>query len=100
MAAGTVVSQIFQSNGNSSTEENNIHGDTSNNEVSRKEIQAAIAKAVELRALHAALIQGTSPANLRYPSSSPVSRPVSQLSAQDYPVFTPVSLHFSGGLMF
>ncbi|XP_021894245.1 IRK-interacting protein [Carica papaya] len=89
MAAGTVVSQIFQSNGNSSTEENNIHGDTSNNEVSRKEIQAAIAKAVELRALHAALIQGTSPANLRYPSSSPVSRPVSQLSAQDYPVFTP-----------
>ena len=73
----------------------NHHGDNnsdSNNEVSRQELQAAIAKAVELRALHAALTQGNSPANLRYPTSaSPVLRPVSQFSAQDYPVFTPVS---------
>ncbi|KAH0997993.1 hypothetical protein GBA52_021857 [Prunus armeniaca] len=59
------------------------------NEVSRQEIQAAIAKAVELRALHAALVQGSSPANLRFPSSSPASHPASQFSAQDYPVFTP-----------
>ncbi|CAK9146758.1 unnamed protein product [Ilex paraguariensis] len=57
------------------------------NEVSRKEIQAAIAKAVELRALHAALIQGNSPANLRFPTSSPASHPA--FSAQDYPIFTP-----------
>ncbi|GLU24157.1 hypothetical protein SLE2022_401140 [Rubroshorea leprosula] len=79
-AAATTVSQIFQSH----------NGDNSGNEVSRQEIQAAIAKAVELRALHAALRQGTSPANLRYQSSaSPASRSVSQFSAQDYPVFTP-----------
>lgn len=62
-------------------------------DVSRQEIQAAIAKAVELRALHAALMQGTTPSNLRFPSSpSPLSHPASQFSAQDYPVFTPVSL--------
>ncbi|XWS73500.1 hypothetical protein CRYUN_Cryun02cG0134600 [Craigia yunnanensis] len=81
MAAAATASQIFQ----------NHHGDNnSNNEVSRQEIQAAIAKAVELRALHAALMQGNSPANLRYPTSaSPVSGPVSQFSDQDYPVFTP-----------
>ncbi|XVE60042.1 hypothetical protein DITRI_Ditri05aG0095000 [Diplodiscus trichospermus] len=83
MAAATTASQIFQ----------NHHGDNNsntNNEVSRQEIQAAIAKAVELRALHAALVQGNSPANLRYPTSaSPVSRPLSQFSGQDYPVFTP-----------
>uniref|UniRef100_A0A9I9D8J6 GIL1/IRKI C-terminal domain-containing protein n=1 Tax=Cucumis melo TaxID=3656 RepID=A0A9I9D8J6_CUCME len=54
-------------------------------DVSRQEIQAAIAKAVELRALHAALMQGSSPSNLRFPSASPIS----QFSAQDYPVFTP-----------
>ena len=83
MAAAATASQIFQ----------NHHSDNnSNNEVSRQEIRAAIAKAVELRALHAALTQGNSPANLRYTSSaSPVSRPVSQFSGQDYPVFTPVS---------
>ncbi|XP_022731183.1 IRK-interacting protein-like [Durio zibethinus] len=83
MAATATASQIFQ----------NHHSDNnskSNNEVSREEIQAAIAKAVELRALHAALMIGSSPANPRYPSSaSPASRPVSQFSAQDYPVFTP-----------
>lgn len=60
-------------------------------EVSRQEIQAAIAKALELRALHAALMQGNSPANLRFPAASPApnSAASSHLSAQDYPVFTP-----------
>ncbi|KAF8395878.1 hypothetical protein HHK36_019833 [Tetracentron sinense] len=77
MAAASSA-QIFPNNNN-------------NHEVSRQEIQAAIAKAVELRALHAALTQGNSPANLRFPTSaSPsVSRPSSQFSARDYPVFTP-----------
>jgi hypothetical protein len=65
--------------------------DNTNQDVSRKELQAAIAKAVDLRALHAALMQGNSPANLRFPSSSPVSRSAPYFSAQDYPVFTPVS---------
>ncbi|XP_068637240.1 IRK-interacting protein-like [Aristolochia californica] len=62
-----------------------------NHEISRQEIQAATAKAVELRAIHAALVQGTSPANLRLPSSaSPsVARASNQFSAQDYPLFTP-----------
>ncbi|XP_076891999.1 IRK-interacting protein-like [Bidens hawaiensis] len=54
-------------------------------DVSKQEIQAAIAKAVELRAVHAALLQSNSPAHLRFPSASPLP----QLSAQDYPVFTP-----------
>ncbi|KAL1345220.1 hypothetical protein HN51_019002 [Arachis hypogaea] len=54
-------------------------------EISREEIQTAIAKAVELRALHAALTQGSSPANARFPSPSPASH----YSAHDYPVFTP-----------
>ncbi|CAH1452653.1 unnamed protein product [Lactuca virosa] len=62
---------------------------TGNRDVSKQEIQAAIAKAMELRALHAALLQSNSPAHLRLPSASPVSRHASQLSAQDYPVFTP-----------
>ncbi|XVF04656.1 hypothetical protein REPUB_Repub05bG0103600 [Reevesia pubescens] len=83
MAAAATATQIFQNH----RSDNNSN---CNNEVSRQEIQTAIAKAVELRALHSALMQGNSPANLRYPSSpSPVSRPVSQFSAQDYPVFTP-----------
>ncbi|KAK7341607.1 hypothetical protein VNO80_24544 [Phaseolus coccineus] len=60
-----------------------------NPEITRQEIQAAIAKAVELRALHAALMRGNSPANARVPSPSPALRPVSHFSAQDYPVFTP-----------
>ncbi|XP_022879071.1 IRK-interacting protein [Olea europaea var. sylvestris] len=62
------------------------------NEVSRPDIQAAIAKAVELREIHATLLQGKySPTNLGFPSASPVShsRHASQFSAQDYPVFTP-----------
>ncbi|KAM1392876.1 hypothetical protein ACFX2I_028795 [Malus domestica] len=71
---------------NSQPQENNSNV---SNDVRRQEIQAAVAKAVELRALHAALVQGSSPANLRFRSSSPASRPASQFSAQDYPVFTP-----------
>lgn len=71
--------------------ENGNNGD----EISRQDIQAAFAKAVELRALHAALVQGNSPANLRLPSSSPVSRHAPHFSAQDYPVFTPVSIAFT-----
>ncbi|KAK7325057.1 hypothetical protein VNO77_29107 [Canavalia gladiata] len=66
------------------------HNKESNNpEITREEIQSAIAKAVELRALHAALTQGTSPGttNVRFPS--PASRSASHFSAQDYPVFTP-----------
>ncbi|MED6222173.1 hypothetical protein PIB30_061780 [Stylosanthes scabra] len=59
--------------------------DNGNPEISREEIQTAIAKAVELRALHAALTQGSSPANARFPSPSPASH----YSAHDYPVFTP-----------
>ncbi|KAL8217226.1 hypothetical protein R6Q57_024063 [Mikania cordata] len=58
-------------------------------EVSKQEIEAAIAKAVELRALHAALLQSNSPAHLRFPATSPLPQHASQLSAQDYPVFTP-----------
>lgn len=85
MAAAATDVHIIQSHDNNN---NNNH------EVSRQEIQAAIAKAVELRALHAALMQGNSPANLRFISSSPVSRPVPQFSAQDYPVFTPVGFTF------
>ncbi|KAJ1412403.1 putative IRK-interacting protein-like isoform X1 [Sesbania bispinosa] len=80
MAATTTTAQIFQ---------DHHHKDINNGnpEFSRHEIQTAIAKAVELRALHAALTQGNSPghANARFPSPSPAS----QFSAQDYPVFTP-----------
>ncbi|CAI9776691.1 unnamed protein product [Fraxinus pennsylvanica] len=69
-----------------------FNANESGNEVSRQDIQSAIAKAVELRALHAVLLQGkNSPKNLRFPSASPVShsRHASQYSAQDYPLFTP-----------
>ncbi|KAK1435182.1 hypothetical protein QVD17_00943 [Tagetes erecta] len=59
-------------------------------EVTRKELQSAIAKAIELRALHAALLQTNSPSNLRLPAASPLRRRhASQYSAHDYPVFTP-----------
>lgn len=84
MAAASTATQVFQNH--------NSGNNNNNNGVNRQEIQAAIAKAVELRALHAALMQGNSPAaNNRFNSSStsPVSRPVSQFSAHDYPVFTP-----------
>lgn len=68
--------------------------DEYNGAISRQEVQAAIAKAVELRAIHASLLQGinntNSPANLiKFPSSS--SSPANLFSAQDYPIFTPVS---------
>lgn len=89
MAAASTATQVFQNH--------NSGNNNNNNGVNRQEIQAAIAKAVELRALHAALMQGNSPAaNNRFNSSStsPVSRPVSQFSAHDYPVFTPVSFVF------
>ncbi|XP_076948117.1 IRK-interacting protein-like [Bidens hawaiensis] len=63
-------------------------GVPSTTDASRQEIQAAIAKAMELRALHAALLQQTnSPSHLRLPAASPLRRP--HHSAQDYPVFTP-----------
>lgn len=89
MDAATPATQVFQG-----------HNSNGDHEVSRQEIQAAIAKAVELRALHAALIQGNSPANLKYPTASPVSRPPSHFSAQDYPVFTPVSSPFLSFFFF
>ncbi|KAL6527776.1 hypothetical protein OROMI_029587 [Orobanche minor] len=60
-----------------------------NGEISRKDIQSAIAKAIELRALHAALMAGGSPANFGFPSASPVSHHARNLTAQDYPVFAP-----------
>nr|XP_048324970.1 IRK-interacting protein isoform X2 [Ziziphus jujuba var. spinosa] len=83
MASAAMDTRVFQDHNNN---------DNNNHEMNRQEIQAAIAKAVELRALHAALMQGSSPANHRFPSSSSpasASRPVSQFSSQDYPVFTP-----------
>ena len=69
---------------------------------SRQDVQAAIAKAVELRQLHAALFQRgapntragagarSSPAVIRLP---PVASPARSRAAADeeYPVFTPVS---------
>ncbi|KAI3823222.1 hypothetical protein L1987_04655 [Smallanthus sonchifolius] len=74
-AAGTPASpKLFQTGDHRTT-----------TEVSRQEIQAAIAKAMELRALHAALLQGNSPSHLRLPAASPLPRHASQ----DYPVFTP-----------
>ncbi|KAI4322066.1 hypothetical protein L6164_021789 [Bauhinia variegata] len=83
MAAAASDRQIFRD-----------HSEDNNNDkpaIGREEIQSAIAKAVELRALHAALRQGNShsPANGRFRSPSPASRPSSLFSAQDYPVFTP-----------
>ncbi|KAL5983290.1 hypothetical protein ACLOJK_017374 [Asimina triloba] len=60
-------------------------------EINREEIQAAMTKAAELRALHAAILQGNSPANLRHQTaaSPSVSRFSNPFSAQDYPVFMP-----------
>ncbi|KAI8573139.1 hypothetical protein RHMOL_Rhmol01G0255800 [Rhododendron molle] len=73
------MAQILQNNNGNNT-----------NEIRREEIQAAIAKAVELRAIHASLVRGSSPSNFRYPSPSPVPHHhTSQFSAHDYPVFTP-----------
>lgn len=65
---------------------------------SRQDVQAAIAKAVELRQLHAALIQrgapnaraaSRSPAVIRLPPLASPAR--SRAADEEYPVFTPVS---------
>ncbi|XP_027929746.1 IRK-interacting protein-like isoform X1 [Vigna unguiculata] len=79
-ATATATAKSLQSHNNQSVNGNNP-------DITREEIQTAIAKAVELRALHAALTQGSSPGttNVRFPSPSPASH----FSAQDYPVFTP-----------
>ncbi|VFQ79435.1 unnamed protein product [Cuscuta campestris] len=54
----------------------------------REEIQDAIAKAAELRALHAALVQGDgSPASLRFSTASSPHH-IPHFSTQDYPIFT------------
>lgn len=82
MAATTTSEQVFKDS------------KSGNPEITRHEIKDAIAKAVELRALHAALMRGNNPANARFPSPSPVSRSVSHFSAHDYPVFTPVRISF------
>ena len=76
---------------------------------SRLDIQAAVTKAAELRALHAALLQGgggasnagtyssasRSPAVIRLPpaASPALTRPglLPAAAAEDYPVFAPVS---------
>ncbi|KAG0467366.1 hypothetical protein HPP92_018946 [Vanilla planifolia] len=63
--------------------------------IQRQDLQAAIAKAVELRAVHAALLQGggNSAAAMRLLAGAPapLSRFSNQFSsrAEDYPVFTP-----------
>ena len=63
--------------------------------IEREEVEAAIAKAVELRSIHAALMQGrNSPAHLHFLSPPPLSQPAPHFSSHDYPVFTPVSLLF------
>ncbi|KAE9600376.1 hypothetical protein Lalb_Chr14g0372231 [Lupinus albus] len=80
-STATTTTQNFQNHNNNSN--------NGNLEISKQEIQSAIAKAVELRAIHAALTHGSSPVNARFSSPSPVSRSVSQFSAQDYPVFAP-----------
>lgn len=74
---------------------------------SREDIQAAVAKASELRALHAALLQGGANAGASYASASrspavirlpPAASPalsragvLAAAGAEDYPVFAPVS---------
>lgn len=73
--------------------------DEYNGVISRQEVQAAIAKAVELRAIHASLLQGinnnnniiiNSPANfIKFPPHSSSSPAANLFSAQDYPIFTP-----------
>ncbi|KAG8049793.1 hypothetical protein GUJ93_ZPchr0009g2247 [Zizania palustris] len=67
----------------------------------RQDVHAAIAKAVELRALHASLLQrgapnggasaGRSPAIIRLPpaASPALSRTAAPTADEDYPVFTP-----------
>ncbi|KAH0459735.1 hypothetical protein IEQ34_012549 [Dendrobium chrysotoxum] len=60
--------------------------------IQRKEIQIAMAKSVELRAIHSALLQGSgsSPAAMRFlAGSSPFFTNKFSAAADDYPVFTP-----------
>lgn len=64
----------------------------------RREKEEAIANGVKARAFQAGLLQKSSPSSaysIRNPSSSsapsPASRPLPNLSAHDYPVFTPVT---------
>ncbi|OIW08662.1 hypothetical protein TanjilG_03338 [Lupinus angustifolius] len=68
-----------------------------NQEITRHEVQSAIAKAVELRALHAALMRGNNPTNAIFSFPSPAPRSVSHFSAHDYPVFTPI---YEDGLVY
>ncbi|OIW05722.1 hypothetical protein TanjilG_23508 [Lupinus angustifolius] len=78
-ATTTTTTSVFK-------DKNNNNG---KHEITRQEIQSAIAKAVELRALHEALMRGNSPANARFTTPSPAPRSVSHFSAHDYPLFTP-----------
>ncbi|XP_070044300.1 IRK-interacting protein-like isoform X1 [Nicotiana tomentosiformis] len=91
-ASAASSTQIFQEDEDEVTSKGNYNNNNING-VSRQDIQAAIAKTIELRALHAALLQGNSPASataLKFPSSvSPSSHHSHHLSAQDYPIFTP-----------
>lgn len=96
MASATSSTQKIQEY--DEDEEVTSKGNYNNNDggvVSRQDIKAAIAKAIELRALHAALLQqqqqqGTSPVKKLASSASPtVSLHSHHLSAQDYPIFTP-----------
>ncbi|KAM0942934.1 putative IRK-interacting protein [Dioscorea sansibarensis] len=61
--------------------------------ISRQEVQAAAAKNMELRALHAALFQAgstSSPSLQSLPATTAAaSRASNHFSAEDYPVFTP-----------
>ncbi|KAH9289522.1 hypothetical protein KI387_033639, partial [Taxus chinensis] len=57
-----------------------------NQDMSRTETEAAFEKAEELRAFHAALVRKLKSHKSPYPA---VSRHSRQLSAHDYPVFTP-----------
>ncbi|KAL9677805.1 hypothetical protein QQ045_015641 [Rhodiola kirilowii] len=61
----------------------------SNCHVSRDEIQYTLAKAVELRALHAAVMQGTSPA-----STSPVFTPVGEGFVERFLVLVYESIYY------
>ncbi|KAF1897312.1 hypothetical protein Lal_00035015 [Lupinus albus] len=68
----------------------NKNNNNGNREITRHEVQSAIAKAVELRALHAALMRRNNPTKAIFSFPSPASRPVSHFYANDYPVFTPI----------
>ncbi|KAH0931430.1 hypothetical protein HID58_008547 [Brassica napus] len=57
-----------------------------------REKEEAIANGVKVRSLQAGFMQKSSPSStysIRIPSSSSASRPLPNLSAHDYPVFTP-----------